>query len=474
MIKIVDEFRDTPGMKKKYAVHCPYCWAESTLKVKGNYDIVTSHPMIVPTSDEFPQAIFPCWMFWVAKYPIGVREGSTECQSCGRIFYVGLFPYGYDDFRYSTDIKYYLNILREKKTSERKFLLEDILDRFSNYFRIGYPLNCFFFILALFTLFCIIPAIPLRGLSKISHDYGLPFLLFFSGLMLVFLKHHSMMLVNTLNFQKMPIFLSNQYKDSNLCTQLEENLRGWIFGHPFQMIKPPTFCGLVAVAFFLIWHINYVFNMCSTFHETPFTEFPITYTSYMSAIISTPFWAMIYFIIGNITWFFFVTTALVGLITRNLPIEINLLKEMGGTEIFGKIVLSSAYTAAAIGAALTINVIWSSGQETYVLLISILLCSIFISLMIFGFFYPLLPIHKELKQKKEVEIDKILKKISLPAIEGEMNLRDALHTYLLWDLFGKISRMNEWPFRTAIIIRLSSTILLPLTSSIINIILFTP
>ena len=51
--------------------------------------------MILLLSDELPQAIIPRWMFWVAKYPEVVREGSTECQSCGRTFYVGLFPYGY-------------------------------------------------------------------------------------------------------------------------------------------------------------------------------------------------------------------------------------------------------------------------------------------------------------------------------------------------------------------------------------------
>jgi hypothetical protein len=467
------EIKDHSGLEKKYSVHCPHCWTKNTLEIEGNYKVIASHPLIAPVPHKFHQATKPFWMFWTPKYPKGVREGTIECENCGYTFYVGLFPNGYEDLKNSKDLNYYLSIIKGENPVGTKFLLEDILDCFSSYFKVKYPLNCFFLIFILFVLFLLLPAIPLGGLSKISHDYLLPFILIFSSLMLVFLKRHYIMLMNTLNLETMPLLLSKQYKNSNLSKQLEETLRGWIFGHPFQTIKPPTFSGLVAVIILLIWHVNYVTNICSTFYETPYAGLPIDYTSYATAIIGTPFWIMIYFIIGNIIWFFLATTVLIGLITKNIPLKINLLKKMGGTEIFGRIILSVVYTTTMIGVQLPISLFWSSGQEFYVLLISVALVSIFVFLMIFGFFYPLWPIHKELKRQKEKEINRILSNVSLSSIEREMSLKDAMHSHLLLDISNKVSSMNEWPFKTDTIIKLFSTVLLPFTSLAINILIFT-
>jgi len=62
-----------------------------------------------------------------------------------------------------------------------------------------------------------------------------------------------------------------------------------------------------------------------------------------------------------------------------MPLEINPLKEMGGTEVFGKMMLSSLYSLAAIGAGIPIAVIWSISLEFYVLLV----CTLFVSLFVF-------------------------------------------------------------------------------------------
>ena len=81
--------------------------------------------------------------------------------------------------------------------------------------------------------------------------------------------------------------------------------------------------------------------------------------------------------------------------------------------------------------------IWIKTQEPYVLLISVVLVSIFLFLMISRFFYPLWPIHKKLKRRKEEEIDRILDEISLSAIKREINMGDAIHTHLLLDTSNK-------------------------------------
>jgi hypothetical protein len=460
--------------EKKYPVNCPYCWAENEVKREENFKVVISQSPITRYSNEFSEVKTPFWRFWSAfKYPKGARAGSVRCENCGRDFYVGLFPYNSDDSRNSKDLNYYLKLAKgETEIIKRKFLLEDILDRFCNLLHINYPIGCFLFILIPCILFWVFPVIVFGGLSKISHDYGFlsHFVLFV--LMLIFLKHHCKVLKEALNYKKLPLLLSEQYKTSNFSREAEEAFKGWIFGHPFQRITPPTFCGLVAVAIFLIWQIYYIISMASTFYETPYLgSYPFLYTSYMIAIISIPFWTLIWFIIGNILWIFAATTAFIGLMTRYMPLKIDPLKEMGGIEIFGRMMLSSVYPMAAIGVGIPIMIIWSVGQEFYVLLICILLVFIFMFLIAFGFFYPLLPLHTNLKAAKEKERDKILSRLSLSRMidEEEIDFKDDTHSHLLLFIYDKILSMREWPFKSDTLAKACSSILVPFISLLINI-----
>lgn len=462
--------------EKKYPVNCPYCWAENEVKRTENFKDVISQSPITRYSNEFPEAKNSFWRFWSSfKYPKGAREGSVKCENCGRDFYVGLFPHGSGDSKNSKDLNYYLKLAKgETEIIKRKFLLEDILDRFCNLLHVEYLLGSFLFILIPCILFWILPNIAFGGLSKISHNYGffVHFVLFV--LMLFFLKHHCKVLKEALNYKKLPLLLSEQYKVSNFSKEAEEAFKGWIFGHPFQRITPPTLCGLVIAATYLVWQISYIINIASTFYETPYLgTYPFTYTSYIVAIISIPFWALIWFIIGNILWIFAATTAFIGLMTRYMPLKIDPLKEMGGIEIFGRMMLSSVYPMAAIGVGIPIMLIWSVGQEFYVLLICILLVLFFVFLIAFGFFYPLLPLHKNLKAEKEKEQDEILNKISLSRIVNgeEIDFKDDTHSHLLLFIFDKISSMREWPFKSDTLAKACSSILVPFISLLINIVI---
>ena len=454
----------------KKDVKCPYCWAANKvesekLKVE-NFEVVTSHPPIHHVPNDFYEVKVPWWRFWSMKLPKGVMVGPLKCKICGLDFVVALWPYD----SYDSKVK------GETEKIGRKILLEDILDRFCDLLHIKkelYPLASFLFILIPFILFWILPTIALGGLSKLSHDYLLAVFFVLSFLILTLLKRHCTVLRKALDIKKIPFLLSKQYVSSNLSKEAEASAKGWIFGHPFQKITPPSFCGLIAVGIFLIWQINFIMNIASTFYETPYTGYSIFYTSYMSSIAYTPFLAMIYFIVGNTIWIFGATTALIYLMTKHIPLKINPLKEMGGTEIFGKMVLSSLYPIAAIGAAIPGMVIWSiSTQVSYVLLVCILLVSIFMFIIAFGFFYSLWPSHKKLKERKEKERNEILSKISLSTIKEEgMDFKDAVHTHLLLDTSNKISSMLEWPFKTDTLIKAFSAILVPFISLLINIII---
>lgn len=458
-------------------VKCPYCWADNEVKIAENFKDVISQSPITRYSNKFPEAKNHFWRFWSAfKYPKGAREGSVRCKDCGRDFYVGLFqPYDPGDSKNSKDLDYYLKLAKgETEIIERKFLLEDILDRFCNFSHIPYPIGCFLFILIPCILFWISPLIIFGGLSKISHDYGFFFYFALFVLMLIFLKNHCKVLKEALKYKKLPLLLSEQYRISNFSKEAEEAFKGWIFGHPFQRITPPTLCGLVIATAYLIWKMNYSINIASTFYETPYLgTYPFIYTSYMIAIISVPFWALIWFIIGNILWIFAATTAFIGLMTRYMPLKIDPLKEMGGIEIFGRMMLSSVYPMAVIGVGIPTMIIWSAGQEFYVLLVCILLVLFFVFLIAFGFFYPLLPLHKNLKAEKEKEQDKILNRISLSRIVNEevINLKDDTHSHLLLVLYDKILSMREWPFKGDTLAKAFSSILVPFISLLISIVI---
>lgn len=466
---MVGDLCDMP--EKKYFVNCPYCWAENEVAIEGDYKVRYPHPSVLETA----KYDYPPIIFWKMDHIKNINEILVQCTSCKRGFHLELFPYSAEDERNSKNTNYYLNLgLNRIEKVKKKFLLEDIIDQFCTLLHIKYPLGCFLFILIPGILFWIFPIIALGGFSKLSHDSGFFFLFVLFVLMLILLKRHVNELKDSLSCNKLPILLHEKYKKSNWCRVLEERtFKGNIFGHPYKKMTPPTFCGLVAVVIFIAWQINFTVNIASTFYETPYPGgYPFVYTSYIVAIACAPFFAMIYFIIGNIAWIFMATTALIGLMTRHMPLEINPLKEMGGTEVFGKMMLSSLYSLAAIGAGIPIAVIWSISQEFYVLLVCTLFVSLFVFLIAFGFFYPLWPIHKKLKERKEKEQNEILSRISLSTIkEEEGDFKDTVHTHLLLDTSNKISSMLEWPFKTDTLIKACSAILVPFISLGINIVI---
>lgn len=457
--------------QERYPVNCPYCWTETILDIDEECALTNAHPPIVLYPHKFIEVKYRPWKFWAVTLPPGVKGGSITCENCYRTFQVSLFPYEYGDPRNSKDLDYYLGIQEGKNPTEATLLLDKILDKFSGFFEVNYPWNCFLLFFLLYILFFMVPTIVLGGLSKLIHDPIFPFLAFLFGLMLFLLERHLKILKDTLNLQELPLLLSEEYKSSDMGTQFETVLKGWIFGHPSQRIKPPTVGGLVSLFIYSIWHIHLIFNINRTVLEGPYTGFPVFYTSYIQATVSTPYWALIYFVIGYIAWFILSTTTTIGLLTRNAPLHINPLKEMGGTEVFGKMILSSVYPAAALAVAIPVVVAWSVTKAFYVVLISAVLVLFFVILILFAFFYPLWPIHKRLRQEKEEKINKILKEIPLDKIEEEMDVKDTVRAHLLLAASNRISSMFEWPFKPNTLIKLFSTILLPVVSLVVNVIL---
>ncbi|KYK34986.1 MAG: hypothetical protein HXS46_01755 [Theionarchaea archaeon] len=463
----------SPRLPEKNYVYCPYCYTRNELRIKEGYNTTNTHPPIVRYSEEFPVTPSPFWKFWQIKLPKEAREGSISCKGCGRPFNVGLFPYDQDDRRYAPDLKYYLGVGKKDTPMETKFLLENILDWTSRFFGVKYPFNCFLLIFMFYVLFYMIPIIAFGGFSKLIHDFFFPSLLFLSTLALILLKRHCKMLRKTLNLEKLPLPLCEQYKNSDQGKQYEEALRGFIFGHPYRRVKHPTVCGLVSVSIYSMWHIYTVLKVNTAAYESPFMGYPVYYTSRGGAILSTPWWFLIYFIMGNLAWFIMGTTALVGLVAKHTPLKIDILKEMGGTEIFGEMILSSTYLGVALGVAVPFAAMWHINQQFHVLLIKGMVVMVVVVLILFGFFYPLWPIHKKLKQEKGIRTNRILDRISLASIEGEMNLEETIHTHLLLDVSNRILSMVEWPFKTNTIIKLFSSVFLPFISLIINIMIFT-
>ncbi len=460
--------------KVKKVYHCPYCWAKNKIKIEGDYKIIRYHP----PDFQVEQYNLPL-VFWDIKFPEDIREFSSRCNKCGRDIHVELWPYSIGDKRNSKNVNYYLKLgLGKTNKIDHEFFLESILTRFCKSLRVNYVIGSFFFMLTL-ALIWIIPLTITGGLSRVINDYGFLVIFIMSFLMLILLKRHSDILRKYLDCRNLPILLHENYLKSNWCTTLEEmSFKGNVLGHPYSLIKAPTFCGLVAVLFYILWRITIFIN---TNNFDAFLELTTTYysfhISFISFLFGIPFWTMLLLIIGNVIWLFLATASLTGLIGRFMPLNINVIKELGGVEIFGKILLSSSYPMATIGVCLPIMLVVGLGFGTLVFLLGLFLIFLFMLMMGIGFFYPLIPIHKKIKKIKENEMEKISNRLDVAYSKIKEDYRkipekELLSNHLLISYYNRILNLSEWPFKINTLIKIFSAIIIPLLSFFLNFIFF--
>jgi hypothetical protein len=96
--------------------------------------------------------------------------------------------------------------------------------------------------------------------------------------------------------------------------------------------------------------------------------------------------------------------------------------------------------------------------------------SFFVVTIYFGFFHPLYPIHKKMKQNKVRELNDLIDKINYSKIKDGTASQEEVNLNLLRvELINKISSKNEWPFNFDIFIKIILLSFIPMVQLIVSI-----
>jgi hypothetical protein len=230
-------------------------------------------------------------------------------------------------------------------------------------------------------------------------------------------------------------------------------------------------CGLIACVIGFRFFLYFLPSQITFFELIVNHSNPHIYTSILFnvgyLIFHIPFW----FTIGTVFWLSIITPNLIGKISNNIPLRINPLQDIGGTEILGEILLKSNVSIGIL--ALGVPVYFLRNQDiidpTWIYY-NIFLMSFFVVTIYFGFFHPLYPIHKKMKQNKVRELNDLIDKINYSKIKDGTASQEEVNLNLLRvELINKISSKNEWPFNFDIFIKIILLSFIPMVQLIVSI-----
>lgn len=452
--------------------NCPYCWCE--ILICSDKPRIYFHPLdFVPNGKNDIRNIF----FWKNELPTNVETKIVKCDKCSNSFHIELWPFDHPIEK------------NENKTPPLPcndyLLLEKIINRsyvlinkvFHAHITNFWLLNTIL-VFSMFFAFMIIPALISGAIEKLLNDYWLFVTPIIFILLLTSFKRHLHLIHKSLNFEDLPISLHENYKKTDHYIFFKNtSIRCFFFG-PHQsknwlsILSPPILCGIIAciIGFrFFLYFLPAKFTIMelSTIGQTS----PHVYSSIIFNIgyllFHIPFW----FTIGTIVWISLITPNYIAKISKNIPLKINPLQDIGGTEIFGDILLKSNVSLGILALGLPAYFIRNQDifDQTWIYY-NIFLLGIFIIFIFFGFFYPLYPIHKKMKEAKLKEINDLITKIDYSKIKNGKLSHDEINFNLLRiELINKISLKNEWPFNLNILIKIFLVSLIPLIQLIISI-----
>jgi hypothetical protein len=202
------------------------------------------------------------------------------------------------------------------------------------------------------------------------------------------------------------------------------------------------------------------------------------------------FFTISLFIIGSV--FAICTESIITMlfIVTKTPLKIDLMDEMGGTELYGKIILRNIYLSALVSLIMPIiqllNDAFKPGQDLRNFNITNTLANLSIDnifkgiinstirspnlfiivvyLLIFIFFVGLsllsiIAIHEQLKNNKQRELDKISSLIQLNNYNTASAYSERVQYLLL--IYDRISSINEWPVKLDFLLYAIISVLIP-------------
>ncbi|WP_321507496.1 hypothetical protein [uncultured Methanoregula sp.] len=332
-------------------------------------------------------------------------------------------------------------------------------------------------VLILFALLIVLPAFVTGSIEKLQYDYGFFITPVIFILLLTAFKKHTDIIRKSLKYETLPVALDEEYKktrDYNLFTTT--SIRCFFFGPSVsttaRLISPPVLFGLV-LCIIGIRRFLYFLPAELTMRETMIASDVAAhiYTSILFNMGYLLFHILFWFALGTIIWISLITPNLIAKMAGTLPLQINPLRYIGGTEIFGEILLRSNIPIGII--ALGVPAYLFRNQQvsdpTW-MLFNIVLMSVFVIMIFFGFFYPLYPIHVKMREYKFREMNDLADRIEYAKIRDGAVSRDEIHLDMLRvELINRIATKNEWPFDYDLLAKIILLSMIPLVQMIISI-----
>jgi len=478
-----------------HTCNCPYCGIENSVATEKIF--IYSYPLKFRS-----YGIFHGIFLWNNRLPNDVEQTEIVCNNntCKRTFYLQCWPH--NPFQIDQENT------GQIKISNEKLFLEDLIDHahecINNFiykifkFRIANEshidtndkslgemliLNTIL-VGTMFFFLMLLPAFVTGSLEKLGNDrliFVTPVL--FILLLTSFQRQIGIIHESLLKFNSLPVLLHKKYPKWPDYHKFNDALiERFFFGHPCknklkkaitppytniekwtQLSPPPLIFGIVAILVGLIFYHYFMptggftfFNNYIPYGGFTLTEVitaesnPIIYTSGLFNIGYLLFHAPFWFVIGTIVWLSLVTPCFIYTISRNLPLRIDPLKDIGGPEVLGKILLKSNVSIALLAMGFIAYVIRNESilkRDPTFEIFNVFLLSIFSLVIVFGFLLPLYPIHKKMKMSKENEINDLTGKIDYEKIKtGTASLAEVNLNLLRVELINKISSKREWPF----------------------------
>ena len=473
--------------KEFCSCNCPFCGSETEIISDKQY--IYSYPIKLRTYGVF-HGIF----LWNDQLPDDVDQMEVTCTNgtCRQKFYVQCWPHS--PFQRDSKTK------NPIKLSNDKLFLEELLDNahvcIKNAIRIvsgitidhkslaGMLILNTFLVGMMFFILMLIPAILTGSFGKLENDkllFVTPIL--FILLLTSFQRQIGIIRDSLLKFNTLPVSLHEKYpKWPDYSKFNDAAIRRFFFGHPCknklkkaitppyldiekwtQLSSPPLVFGIIAITIGVFFYHYFIptggFTLLNNYFPlggftsmeviTPESN-PIIYTSFLFNVGYLLFHAPFWFVLGNVVWLSLVTPCFIYAISCNLPLRIDPLKDIGGPNVLGEILLKSNISIALLALGFIAYVIRNDSilklDPTFEIF-NIFLLSVFSIVIFFSFLLPLYPIHQKMKQNKENEINSLTDKIDYDKIKNGTATPTEVNLDLLRiGLINKISSKKEWPF----------------------------
>lgn len=329
-------------------------------------------------------------------------------------------------------------------------------------------------VIILWTLLLFYPAIITDTILKFHYDQAIMYIIPLFFIVMLTIYQGQISLISEINNpQDLSVLgLNKTYKESHHCTKFKEvSINGYFYGVKGKPHLIRMLFGFIAVCLG-VWYFMFYWPPYLSLFEviTPVSNPPIFY-SWPFKMGWLAFYLPFWFILGSIVWVNLAISNYIHKIACHIHLKFSFSSREGDTKKLGEILVKSNMYLALLALGFIYYWYFNINNKSAVFLkFNLILMSIFVIVIFFGFILPLLPIHREMKAVKKEEISQLMKEIHYDKILKKMNRMDEINYNLLRiELIKEISSRSVWPFQFNSFIKIIIMTLIPLIQMISSI-----